>query len=708
MDNKEIIDLYSLYGFNLEQEDELIMAFSFSNGYFNNIEIVYSDGANYQRLKDEYEQIGYSVSIVQRKDIDAIHNRLFSGFFNIQSVKNKIRNDYQTFCSKQKEKLLDNDYEYLICDYLLNNSFFESSVVNTIFKKLNDESAQMIILEAAAGYGKTCTAYEVLKMFSDQQIKRIPLITELSKNRKASIFRYVLLSEIDRQFSTLSSKVVEYEIKNGRVPLIIDGFDELLSKTANTDNIASDEFGEVQGMLDTIALLLDKQSKAKILITSRKSAIFTGQQFDEWVESRDLAACITRIELRPPKIKDWIGAEKIEALRAKNMDVEYISNPILLSLLRFKDVAYISNNSLSSIIDDYLSTLLSREKERQSLYLDKEEQLNIMYRLAAYFADFNITAEDSDFIKSLILDITRDMMDTYLSRYKNYLQQDIESQPTDDEFAMKLVHHALLDRRFSGKNQIGFINDFFFGLFLGQALLNNFISEKDVLDYKFVDLIATAFAVSDIEIKQRIEGIIVPLLSNYSDMQQLEISNKLFHKNICSYKDQYFSNMVFSNGFHFDGNLTIQNCIFTNCVFDDCYMNRDSFRECQFYNCNFYNIHIDYENRDSSPSRLMFLECKGYEEISNAFDVIEAKDEDNQEIDFKKILLEQFWKIGSLNPEPRRAFTAIYRGVGNSNISNIDVALKELLKEKILIKKNYCYELNYNKMKEIKNILGRE
>ena len=124
MDNKEIIDLYSLYGFNLEQEDELIMAFSFSNGYFNNIEIVYSDGANYQRLKDEYEQIGYSVSIVQRKDIDAIHNRLFSGFFNIQSVKNKIRNDYQTFCSKQKEKLLDNDYEYLICDYLLNNSFF--------------------------------------------------------------------------------------------------------------------------------------------------------------------------------------------------------------------------------------------------------------------------------------------------------------------------------------------------------------------------------------------------------------------------------------------------------------------------------------------------------------------------------------------------------------------------------------------------------
>jgi len=49
------------------------------------------------------------------------------------------------------------------CDYLLNNGIDEVNVVDLLFEKLNTNGAQMIILEAAAGFGKTCTTYEVLK-----------------------------------------------------------------------------------------------------------------------------------------------------------------------------------------------------------------------------------------------------------------------------------------------------------------------------------------------------------------------------------------------------------------------------------------------------------------------------------------------------------------------------------------------------------------
>ena len=708
MKNKEIINLYNLYGFSLEKEFEDAVIFSYSNGYFNNIEIVYTNSKNISKYKKEYEEVGYSVRTTPKTDIEKVHNRLFTGFFNIKASKEKSKRTYYEYCNKQREKLLGNEYEYINSDYLLNNEVYESSVVDLIFEKLNTSGPQMIILEAAAGFGKTCTTYEVLKKYCEPGIKNIPLITELSKNRKASIFRYVLLSEIDRQFPTLSSAVVEHEIRTGNVPVLIDGFDELLSKSANTEKNDDEVFGEVQSMLDTIALLLDNDSNAKILITSRKSAIFTGEQFDEWLESRNLASSITRVEIRPPKVKDWIGVEKIEVLSKKNILSEYIANPILLSILRFKEMDYISRNSVSGIIDDYLSDLLNREKQRQSLYLEKEEQLDIMYRIAGIFADFNISSEDREFIKDIILEITKDKIDEYILRYKSAYYENVEIEPDEQEFAMKLVHHALLDRKGSGENLIGFINDFFFGVFLGYALVNEYITEKNNLDYKFVDLIATAFSVFDMGIKNTVVNTIKELINNYTANQQMELSNKLFHKNIVSYDNQYFSDVFFRNGFCFSDKNIIKNCIFKNCVFEGCRINNNSFFECQFYNCKFFNTIVESLDGGTKTNSLVFLGCEGFEPILKLFSTKVSTSETNDETNFEKTLLEQFWKVGSLNPEPRRAFTAIYRGVGNNNIANINNALDNLLKQDILRKRTYCYELNFEKLKEIRSILGRD
>ena len=76
--------------------------------------------------------------------------------------------------------------------------------------------------------------------------------------------------------------------------------------------------------------------------------------------------------------------------------------------------------------------------------------------------------------------------------------------------------------------------------------------------------------------------------------------------------------------------------------------------------------------------------------------------------DFERVVLEQFWKRGSDAPERRRAFRTMYRGFTNTQSRMVDNAIRSLLQKDLLVKKNYCYELNFTKLEEIKLILGRE
>lgn len=55
MNNKEIIELYDLYGFSLEKELEDAVIFSYSNGYFNNIEIIYNNDKKINQYKKVFD-----------------------------------------------------------------------------------------------------------------------------------------------------------------------------------------------------------------------------------------------------------------------------------------------------------------------------------------------------------------------------------------------------------------------------------------------------------------------------------------------------------------------------------------------------------------------------------------------------------------------------------------------------------------------------
>lgn len=107
-------------------------------------------------------------------------------------------------------------------------------------------------------------------------------------------------------------------------------------------------------------------------------------------------------------------------------------NPVLLSLLRSAPLEDFENkySSNDQIIEQYIELLLKREQTRQSLPLEVSEQLSIMSRLAAEMVEFDISAEDIDFIKAMLEDIVGDQFSKYLNRYE--MMSDVsENKPTE-------------------------------------------------------------------------------------------------------------------------------------------------------------------------------------------------------------------------------------------------------------------------------------
>lgn len=701
-----IIELYQRYGFELGADNDQYLVFFSQGGYFQNAEIVVIDEkfdiANIN--KKEYEEVGYSVRVREYSDIDSIHDALFNGFFNTVITTKKVNQEYDVFCGQQKKKLVTNNYHYISGSYVENGQFRTSNIVDRIVEILNTEDQQLVLLEASAGYGKTCTSFEVLKEIADKIPSKIPLLTELSKNRTARVFRYVLLSEIDQKFPTLSSNLVTHEIQDGRIVLIIDGFDELLSKSYHDSDKAEKNAGkDAQTMLDTIAQLISNESKTKILLTSRKSSIFAGEAFDDWI-SQYLTGCnITRLQLTQPSLQDWIGTEKIEALKKNNIILDNLLNPVLLTILRSEPIEcfeerYTSNEKL---IEQYFGLLLQREKIRQSLPLKVEEQLLIMSNLAAQMVEFDITSEDVEFIKMILSESISNDIEDYLKRY-DVCENSSETKPTENEFITKLSQHALLDRISFQSNQVGFINEFVFGLLIAKAVIEDKINISE-LQGKYLDIVVSAYSVYDIDKRRALYTKIEPSLLKESSQRRVIASLNLLSSINSSYENEYFDGIFFGKNISIANANTFKNCTFSDCIFDTCTINTDAFQTCQFYNCSFYNN--SYVIGHSTNCELCFFSCTGSMEFAESAHkcVQEVADDTN----YERIVLEQFWKPGYDIAEPNRSFHVLLKGVSTNDRGAMIEAIDSLVKKRILIKKMRVYELNFQKIDDIKDIVKR-
>ena len=705
---EEIIKLYVQYGFDVGEETSEYIVLLSKSGYFQNSEIVKlkKDLPDNIIDKQSYERLGYSVRIIYYENIDEANTALFRGFFNIRIANNKLLSEYHNFCLQQAKKLAGNSYEYIEGAFFQNGALQDNGLLSKMINIFSSDQRELIILEASAGFGKTCTSFEIICNLIEKFPDNIALLTELSKNRKASVFRYVLLSEIDQKFPTLPSDLVTHEIQKGRIFLIIDGFDELLSKDKlhDVDNASSD-FKEAQTMLDTIAQLLPENSKTKILLTTRKSSIFVGEIFDQWAEKR-LGDCnITRLQLAPPTLKNWIGPEKECILKNHGIEIDSLLNPVLLTILRNEPLDNFEQTyqNATQIINKYFELLIEREKTRQALLLEKQEQLLIMQNLAANMVQFDISSDDIDFIKEMILDIISPKIDLYLSRYDSLLDSS-EIKPTVAEFADKLSHHALLDRISMYSNQIGFLNEFIFGLLIADSVINNILDPTE-LSGKYLDLAITSYSVKGKKECKILYNKIKKQIDCLTGQKRLNAYLNLLGTLMNSFFDEYIDGINFEAYVYLSKEYKFQDCIFSDCIFNNCSINTDAFKTCQFYNCSFYNVTIMLgEEKDCE---LSFFRCQGHEEFAKcAFRKADNEDESVVE-NYEQLVLEQFWKPGYEQAEPRRAYRTLLKGFSQKQISQVDDATKSLIKKGILNERVRCLEINFERMDKIKEILNR-
>ena len=343
-------------------------------------------------------------------------------------------------------------YEYINISYAIEDNFelqpANINLIDSLQQDVASTDARLLIVEAAAGFGKTSTVYELLNKLSIPQVDIRPFLMELSKDRSASTFRYLLLSQIEANFDiTLKANVVIHNIQKGRIPLILDGFDELLSK--DLDNGSSNpDFKEVESMLSTIVSLLKDQ--AKIVLTTRKTAIFSGEAFYEWylkhTDNHPFRVC--RYQLKEPLAQEWLPKKRLDSL---NKDIlRSLENPVLLGYLRYIDDSNFENiRRTNSLINSYFDFLLRREIERQDLPFSVDEQLVIFEKLSLYFAGFDISSDSRENIKGAIAELAEKQITN-----KATMQHD------ENTLTNALTNHALLDRKENGN--IGFINDFIF------------------------------------------------------------------------------------------------------------------------------------------------------------------------------------------------------------------------------------------------------
>lgn len=614
---EEIKIIYKNYGFEVRVEEPDIHIFLYKKGRYFGVDIIPLIETQHclgriNEIKTSYSALGYAVNIKSASCSKEIENELFKSFFSYKTTISRLKRKCDDFYNKQTKNLLGNQYQYIESPFDLYDGEFEyenNGLLNIVDDILSRNTPQLVIIEAAAGYGKTCAAYEILKNTINQKNKLIsPLFTELSKNRGAKIFRYILLDEIDNEFSSLSSELVIHEIKNGRIPLIIDGFDELLDKVNISNVDTSNIFDEIESMLDTIGNLLERN--AKVILTTRKTAVFSGLEFDKWYEKWNKKFEVSRFSIKEPRIIDWLGGERLNEIKDKNIPIQYIANPVILAYLKNIEVDDFQNQIENSeiLIRQYFNKMLERERERQNLIISVDKQYEIFKNVAKMLLDFDITVESKEFFKEIIKEQNSKLLEYTRSLYTG------QEKPTLENLVDTLATHALLDRKGRHESQIGFVNDFVLGIFAGEIIRETHIDQINKnYSYYMLDLACTAYKVQNNKNKsslwEKINGVLHKLqpisIFQYDIMLKDSLMRDYYELSI--YDSSYY-NIEFKE--YKVEQTAFLNCNFTKCTFDTAIFAGVSFINCVFNKCTVINDEFLDFSKNVSTIKCKLIECE--------------------------------------------------------------------------------------------------
>lgn len=705
-DLQKLDKLYQLYRFEvLPIENKQLRAYAYSTKYFSNADIIQLSEDISQNVivkaKADVEALGFAVTVRNYKSIDEAEQSLFDGFFDFDKSVKVLKSNYQDYTKKVSDVIL-NKYEYIRSNYweAETNTIKDDDLVDRIFHDFQANGPVLIVLEAAAGFGKTSTSFEVLnKMMAATDMTKIPLFVELSRNRQATIFRYVLGDEIDRKFPGINLSLVYKHIREGRIPVIIDGFDELLKRK---EDLSEDLFEDAEPMLETIRELLTDQ--AKILLTTRRTAIFAGDEFHNWVEKNQGSFCYKRYNISSPAIADWISPVREKQLEKAGLNLKSIANPVLLSYLRNMDEGKFEKSlqDMDTIIEDYINTLLVREQTRQDLIMPVESQKSVLTLIAGYLVDKDITSENRENIEEIIFKEFQFLLFSTIELYP------ADNRPTIDSLLSKLTMHAFLDRKSDTNKQLGFVNDFIFGTFIGEDLK----AKKEqwwINSERYIDYLLTAYASRSAKTKKEIYNHIKDSVLSYVDpRRQLLLDNYLLGGINHNLDAQFIEDLEFRGHFTFD--CDIKNSYFSNCTFYSILLDFSKFENTHFINCRFFDCTID---NSKDYSNVGFTNC---EADNNMFDIFSEGYEERgldgiTGIDqYERAVLERFWPSGRDRFIPYRRVSTLRMGVGPESIEFIDKAIQDLIHQGFIIQRNghYSVQLNIAKINEIKKILNRQ
>lgn len=693
---KYVDKLFESYNYQLASNSTNdVRIYTLRYGMYHAAEIIsFDEKTEVIKYKSELSDLGYATELKVVKNIEEIEEYLFEGFFIKTPLGSELKNRYKNFVLRQIQNLPEGSkYKYINSsyDFIYQNKIGELEQVKTYDAKdelsligninyliNNTPGALFIIIEAPAGFGKTCTANEILNTFSPKNSKKLPFFTELSRNREARVFKHILLNEIDEQFPNgIKQNIVLEQIYKGRIPLIIDGFDELISKESNKE--------EVESMLATIVDLL--KDEAKIIITSRKTALFNSDEFFSTIYDSIQDFSLARFEIKDPTIDNWLSSDRLEIINNNDFPINQVANPVLLSYLRNISLDKLSDYILSgdgTLIDKYFEFLLKREQTRQNIKLDNQSQFRIFRKLNRLMSEFNITAESKENIKEFIKDYNLHILQDSLKDYSS------EERPTIEDLVDTLSNHVLLDRKSNGN--VGFANDFVFGFLIGENLVFNKFQEHY---QSFTQVIPQDFAIKSID-SYKIQSsdkreILWNVYNNNPFNYDIEFYFDLDY-NLKNQIERNYNNLFLTertlNDLRFTSTFKFEDSIFSSVIFNNCEFDLSTFTNCSFQNCKFYDCKISNYGNSVRYKNFGLYACTDNDEfislINSSYSMDDELIEERiYEVLTEEIVLQQFLQIDSKRPKPRK-FSYIKRNLSNYSDREISKVIDNLKKKEFI------------------------
>ena len=705
IDTAELRRIYKQYGFEEAKSSESsIHVFTYRSGHFHNADIVKVEGSSCdgaeEKVFNEFKRSGYACRIRSYRTTEDIESTLFKGFFSVESTRDKLKREYNRYADAiAKAHDDDGNYQYINSHYLINDKPGESTVINEIYSRLHDTKPRLFLVEAAAGFGKTCAAYELLKEIATKTDSMVPLFSELARNRQAKIFRYVLLDEIDRSFPSLRSGLVRAQIQNGNVPVILDGFDELIPQSKTNQD--SDSYDTTEPMLETIGELLKKS--AKVILTTRRTAIFDGDEFHSWVERHNEDFEVFRIRISEPTIQDWIPQNRLGELEKAQFPIERLNNPVLLAYLRCIPNAAFEEavKDPNSIVQQYFDSMLERERKRQDLRVLPNDQYLVLKTIAADMMSGNYTSESKEYISDLILKNHHEVLDEARRQYA------AEDRPSLGELVTKLAGHALLDKSNEDTQGIGFVNEFVLGNFCAEI-----ISDDKTGEWVGYERFVEPAVIATIPRGQQQKFNLWNALQ--FNLEFLTATEKVYYTAILAgaldikLEDNSVENIELQD-LSLGRQCTVKNFLFINCTFSNITFYTAQFTDVSFINCRFYNCGVTHGEAGNKIHALgCFSDREGFLE---ALQETEGHEEDitRRTSDAELFVLEKFWPRGRNIFHKHRPLKIVCANAGTIGQDRILEAITALRRQGLIVDgdKNNVLELNVNFVADIKAMLGR-